>query len=46
MPRSANPYRPEYAKIISDARIKHNLSQLQLGQLIGRDAASIKIRRW
>ena len=42
MPRSANPYRPEYAKIISDARIKHNLSQLQLGQLIGRDAASIK----
>lgn len=42
MPRKTNPNRPEYAKIITGARIEKKLSQLQLGQLIGRDAASIK----
>ncbi len=42
MPRKANPDRPEYAKIIAEARKQQNLSQLQLGQLIGRDTATIK----
>ena len=42
MPRKANPDRPEYAKIIAEARNQQNLSQFQLGQLIGRDTATIK----
>lgn len=42
MPRKANPDRPEYAKIISEARKQRDLSQQQLGQLIGRDTATIK----
>ena len=42
MPRKANPNRPEYAKIIAEARNQQNLSQFQLGQLIGRDTATIK----
>ncbi len=42
MPREANPDRPLYAKIIAEGRKEQQLSQLQLGQLIGRDAASIK----
>ena len=42
MPRKANPDRPEYAKVIAEARNQKNLSQFQLGQLIGRDTATIK----
>ncbi len=42
MPRKANPDRPEYAKIIAEARKQRNLSQMQLGQLIGRDTATVK----
>ena len=42
MPREANPDRPLYAKIIAEGRKDLQLSQLQLGQLIGRDTASIK----
>ena len=42
MPRKANPDRPEFAKLIAEAREQKHLSQLQLGQLIGRDTASIK----
>lgn len=42
MPREANPDRPLYAQLIAEGRKKRQLSQLQLGQLIGRDAASIK----
>ncbi len=42
MPRKANPNRPEYAKLIAEAREGQNLSQQQLGQLIGRDTATVK----
>ncbi len=42
MPRKANPNRPEYAKLIAEARESQNLSQQQLGQLIGRDTATVK----
>lgn len=42
MPRKANPNRPEYAKLIAEAREGLNLSQQQLGQLIGRDTATVK----
>ena len=42
MPREANPNRPLYAQLIAEGRKKRQLSQLQLGRLIGRDAASIK----
>lgn len=42
MPRKANPNRPEYAKLIAESRENLNLSQQQLGKLIGRDTATVK----
>ena len=42
MPRKANPDRPKYAQLIAEAREQKHLSQLELGKLIGRDAASVK----
>ena len=42
MPRVANPNRPEYARVLAEARADREISQAMLGNLIGRDAASIK----
>ena len=42
MPRPANPNRPEYAKIIAEARKDHNLTQKELGKKIKRSAEVVK----
>lgn len=42
MARPANPNRPEYAKLIAEARKQHGLTQEELGKKIKRSAAIVK----
>lgn len=42
MPRPVNPNRPEYSRLIAEARKKHGFTQEALGKKIKRSAAVIK----
>ncbi len=42
MARPANPNRPEYARLIAEARKQHGLTQEMLGKKIKRSAAVVK----